>query len=154
MITSHIPASARCAWWQISCLARLACFWGITVGTPDVDILKIRHYNVISDFSGPTHTPWTIDLTNPNTLCTRIHTGLHTRIRVTPIYHLNFFVHLVMHFVLYVCSFACADCAQLSLTIHITQSYIQDGFIIIYLAQSHVVMQVSYWRGGGCTPWS
>ena len=60
-------------------------FWGVTVGTPDVEILKIRHYNVISDFPGLTHTPWTIDLTNPNTPYTRIHTCIHTRIRVTPI---------------------------------------------------------------------
>ena len=36
---------------------------GIMVGTGDVQTLQIRHYNVIPDLSGPTHTPNTVYLT-------------------------------------------------------------------------------------------
>ncbi len=36
---------------------------GITVGRCDAQTLKLRHYNVIPDLSGPTHTPWTSEVT-------------------------------------------------------------------------------------------
>ena len=56
-----------------------------TVGTGEIQTLVIRHYNVIPDLSGQTHTPWTFDLDLNEHRDFRQSTVLHSRITAVPV---------------------------------------------------------------------